>query len=336
MKKRLLRRRTLLKKDITWSSYFEDEERFADFVNCFGCNGVQYVQEKDVHTEDTKGSFMVQKDAFSKMRDVVRRVVFGVNFCIIGIENQEVIDYAYPLRELTYTVANYEKQRRKIARKVKKLPQSMLQRSEYFYRFRKTDRLKPTITFLLYSGLEEWDGSTDLQGMLDLTQLPEDLKDKVQNYRVNLIEIRKLSEEQISELKTDLKQVLQFIKCSQDKTAIRALLQNDTSYQKVEKDAYLVMSQYTHSEQLLQEADVQEEGGYVNMCKAIDDIYEDGVLEGQMRGRAQGREEGRAEGRNELIIKMLGKGKTVEEIADICDLEYDKVQQIQEIYLMKL
>ena len=100
--------------------------------------------------------------------------------------------------------------------------------------------------------------------------------------------------------------MLQFIKCSQDKTAIRTLLQNDTSYQKVEKDAYLVMSQYTHSEQLLQEADVQEEGGYVNMCKAIDDIYEDGVLEGQMRGRAQGREEGRAEGRNELIIKMLG------------------------------
>ena len=328
MKKRLLRRRTLLKKDITWSSYFEDEERFADFVNCFGCNGVQYVQEKDVHTEDAKGYFMVRKDAFSKMRDVVRRVAFGVNFCIIGIENQEVIDYAYPLRELTYTVANYEKQRRKIARKVKKLPQSMLQRSEYFYRFRKTDRLKPTITFLLYSGLEEWDGSTDLQGMLDLTQLPEDLKDKVQNYRVNLIEIRKLSEEQISELKTDLKQVLQFIKCSQDKTAIRVLLQNDTSYQKVEKDAYLVMSQYTHSLQLLQEADVQEEGGYVNMCKAIDDIYEDGKIEG--------RAEGRLEGRNELIIKMLGKGKSVEEIADICDLEYDKVKQIQETYLMKL
>ena len=332
MKKRLLRRRTLLKKDITWSSYFEDEERFADFVNCFGCNGVQYVQEKDVHTEDAKGYFMVRKDAFSKMRDVVRRVAFGVNFCIIGIENQEVIDYAYPLRELTYTVANYEKQRRKIARKVKKLPKALLQGSEYLYRFRKTDRLKPTITFLLYSGLEEWDGSTDLQGMLDLTQLPADLKDKVQNYRVNLIEIRKLSEEQISELKTDLKQVLQFIKCSQDKTAIRALLKNDRSYQKVEKDAYLVMSQYTHSEQLLQEAEVQEEGGYINMCKAIDDIYEDGVLEGQMRGRAQGREEGR----NELIKKMLGKGKSVEEIADICDLEYEKVQQVQEKYLMKL
>ena len=175
----------------------------------------------------------------------------------------------------------------------------------------------------MYSGLEEWDGSTDLQGMLDLTQLPADLKDKVQNYRVNLIEIRKLSEEQISKLKTDLKQVLQFIKCSQDKTAIRALLKNDTSYQKVEKDAYLVMSQYTHSEQLLQEAEVQEEGGYINMCKAIDDIYEDGKIEG------------RAQERQELIIRLLGKGKSVEEIADICDFEYEKVQQIQKKQLRK-
>ena len=313
-----------MKKDITWSSYFEDDERFADFVNCFGCNGVQYVKEKDVHIEDTKGYFMVRKDTFSKMRDVVRRVAFGVNFCIIGIENQEVIDYAYSLREMVYSVANYEKQRRKIARKVKKLPKALLQRSEYLYRFRKTDRLKPTITFLLYSGLEEWDGSTDLQGMLDLAQLPEDLKDKVQNYRVNLIEIRKLREKQISELKTDLKQVLQFIKCSQDKTAIRALLKNDTSYQKVEKDAYLVMSQYTHSEQLLQEAEVQEEGGYVNMCKAIDDIYEEGKIEG------------RAQEREELIIRLLGKGKSVEEISDICDFEYEKVQQIQKKQLMKL
>lgn len=76
------------------------------------------------------------------------------------------------------------------------------------------------------------------------------------------------------------------------------------------------------------------------MCKAIDDIYEDGVLEGHMRGRAQGREEGRAEGRaqerEELIIRLLGKGKSVEEIADICDFEYEKVQQIQKKQLMKL
>ena len=101
-------------------------------------------------------------------------------------------------------------------------------------------------------------------------------------------------------------------------------------------NAYLVMNQYTHSEQLLQEADVQEEGGYVNMCKAIDDIYEDGILEGQMRGRAQGREEGRIQEREELIIRLLGKGKSVEEIADICDFEYEKVQQIQKKQLMKL
>ena len=60
------------------------------------------------------------------------------------------------------------------------------------------------------------------------------------------------------------------------------------------------------------------------MCRAIEEM------------RNQEREEGRLEGRNELIIKMLDKGKSVEEIADICDLEYEKVQQVQEKYLMKL
>ena len=74
-----------MKKDVVWSSYFEDEERFADFVNCFGCDGVQYVQQKDVLPEDSNGHYKVWGDVFSKMRDVVRRVAFGVNFCIIGI-----------------------------------------------------------------------------------------------------------------------------------------------------------------------------------------------------------------------------------------------------------
>ena len=63
------------------------------------------------------------------------------------------------------------------------------------------------------------------------------------------------------------------------------------------------------------------------MCKAIDDIYEDGKIEGRAEGRAQERQE--------LIIRLLGKGKSVEEIADICDFEYEKVQQIQKKQLRK-
>ena len=38
---------------------------------------------------------------------------------------------------------------------------------------------------------------------------------------------------------------------------------------------------------------------------------------------------GRLEERNELIEKMLSKGKTPEEIADFCDIDLDKIKNVQ-------
>ena len=40
------------------------------------------------------------------------------------------------------------------------------------------------------------------------------------------------------------------------------------------------------------------------------------------------------EGRVELIEKMLGKGKSAEDIADLCDLELEEVQQVAEGMLL--
>ena len=77
---------------------------------------------------------------------------------------------------------------------------------------------------------------------------------------------------------------------------------------------FQVMSNYTHAEQLIKQTEEHEEGECYNMCKAIDDLIEDG----------------RMEGRVELIEKMLGKGKSAEDIADLCDLELEEVQQIAE------
>lgn len=192
-----------MKKDVVWSSHFEDEERFADFVNCFGC-----------------------------------------------------------------------------------------------------------------------DGGLDLYGLLDFTDLPDALKNKVQNYSVNLIEIRKLSDEQLSELKTDLKQVLSFIKCSENKDALYRLIKSDAAYQTIDQEAFQVMSNYTHADQLIKQTEEHEEGERYNMCKAIDDLIEDGRMEGRMEGRV------------ELIEKMLGKGKSAEDIADLCDLELEEVQQVAEGMLL--
>ena len=74
------------------------------------------------------------------------------------------------------------------------------------------------------------------------------------------------------------------------------------------------------------------------MWKAIDDLIEDGRMEGRMEGERKGRMEGERMGRTaarvELIEKMLGKGKSAEDIADLCDLELEEVQQVAEGMLL--
>jgi hypothetical protein len=68
---------------------------------------------------------------------------------------QENMDYEYPLRDLKYETAEYDRQLRKIAKTVRK-NRVGLSPGEYLYGFRKSDKLKPVVTFVLYSGEEPW------------------------------------------------------------------------------------------------------------------------------------------------------------------------------------
>lgn len=95
-----------MEKDISWRDYFADARRFADLVNIHGCGGEQLIAEGDVQEENPRLSFRLWLNqrwrGVTKVRDEVRRVVFGTNIAVVGLENQEVVDYAYPLREMGY------------------------------------------------------------------------------------------------------------------------------------------------------------------------------------------------------------------------------------------
>ncbi len=114
--------------------------------------------EKDLQELDTRvrlGDFRKQRRRQKRKktlyRDMVRKTPFGVNFAIIGIENQEEIDYSLVLRVLCYDVGEYEKQAAQIRKDVRKNREG-LSGGEYVYGFKKSSRLLPTITFVLYYG----------------------------------------------------------------------------------------------------------------------------------------------------------------------------------------
>lgn len=77
-------------KDISLVRYFEDQDRFVDLINGFIFKGKQIVSGKDILEMDSRvtGTFgrLKKRIMVQKYRDCVRKIVFGTNFVIIGIE----------------------------------------------------------------------------------------------------------------------------------------------------------------------------------------------------------------------------------------------------------
>lgn len=172
-------------KDVEWKTYYGQNHRYADIINGIGCGGVQLVKDTDLQEVDVTSG--------KRSRDLMRKTAFGVNFLFVGIENQDVIDYGFPFRNMHYDVLQYHKQMEEIRKKVK-ASKEKLTNGEYLYGFRESDKLHPVVTFVLYSGKEPWDGPKCLHDMLDFSEIPDKLKSMIADYQVNIIDIRRLKD----------------------------------------------------------------------------------------------------------------------------------------------
>ena len=330
-----------MKKDSSWKSFFSDDERFADCINGYGCGGKQVLTGSDLQEMDSQTGYFPgtsPRNAFLpgkrsgkvKYRDLVRKAAFGMNFAIIGIENQECIDYTFPVRNMTYDSGEYEKQIAKMRKKMRE-ERSLGNHGEYLYGFHKDSRLYPVVTFILYSGEEEWDGPRTLHEMLDFAGIPESLRSMVQDYQINLIEIRRLTD--TSMFKTDLRQVFDFIRCSHDKKELKKLIESDPAFQNMEEDAFDVMVQYGKAAEMVGIKDEFRKDGRIDMCKGLADWIAEEREAGMEAGMEAGKEIGLREGdevkTRRVIINMLNRGMSDEDIMAVAECDRTLIDEIR-------
>ena len=349
-----------MEKDFDWGVFFEDAERFADFVNCEGFQGKEVVKASQVRDADPRlymkpdqkdGSFKKERPGsggrkssgrgkekkLTRIRDSVRKVVLGTNFVIVDVEEQEILDYSYPLRNMGYVYGEYERQADRIRdrnrRKARRGEDEGKEHrddpgensredaetaGEFLYHFRREDRLQPTIVFLLYSGKEEWTGPTDIYGMLDMENIPQELKSRIQNHRINLVDIHRMTEEQLSAYRSDVGKVFRLIRYSGEKEQLSRLVETDEYYENMPQDAYSVAANYINAVELKNINRYRTETGGYRMCTAIRELIVDG----------------RAEGERRLLVKQacrkLRRQKTQEEIAEELEEEPEVIRAILE------
>lgn len=182
-----------LKPDTILKNYWNDNEQFADFFNAVLFEGKRVIKPDDLEDIDTEESSVLEHrnyaESIQASRDNIkickRSNDYGVNLFMLGLESQEHIHYAMPLRVMGYDYGIYKKQYDQNARKYKS--SDGLEQDEYLSGMKKTDKFIPVITVVVYYGLKPWDGATSLYGMLDI---PDEMKRFINDYKTILVEAK--------------------------------------------------------------------------------------------------------------------------------------------------
>lgn len=180
-----------VKADTILKNFWKNNERFADLFNAALFDGEPVLKAEDLSEVDTDVSSLLKfnshAETVQKVLDVVKKIAYGVDFVIWGLESQQKIHYAMPLRHMIGDAFSYLKEYNEIAKGNRK-DKNFSSSDEFLSNFKKTDRLHPMITLCVYYGDTDWDGPLCLTDMLEI---PDKIKPLVSDYKMNLVELKK-------------------------------------------------------------------------------------------------------------------------------------------------
>ena len=189
-------------KDILLKDYFTPDV-FADAINAILYDGKSVVTPEKMRAIDIETQHVEEKDGDTKadvrFRDLAKIVeVDDAIYCLFAIEHQSVEDYTMPLRIMEYDVREY-------LRQVKSNKGVQVQ-------------IKPIITIVMYWKADKWNQPLSVKDMFDkktVKWLEENgLGGYIQDYRMHLFEPCAAKEEKLEKFKTELKDVIAYVKYS--------------------------------------------------------------------------------------------------------------------------
>lgn len=305
-----------IKTDTILKNFWRDNTRFADLFNAVLFDGNSVIKPDELEEADTDISSIIKfnghAETLQKILDVVKKSALGIDFVILGLENQQHVHLGMPLRLMVGDALGYLKEYEEIVKR-NKGEKAWESTEEFLSGFRKEDRLHPMVTICVYYGEEMWDGPMSLTDMLNI---PEELRAIVNDYRMNLIQVRE--SEQLKFQNRDVHTVFE---------VSRNIFKKD--YEKIE-DIYrereidselgLVIGAITESKELIAHA-LERKGGRMNMCTALEELKKEGIEQGIERGIGQGIEKGK-------ILARYEDGMSPEEIACRMGLPLKKVEEV--------
>ncbi len=253
---------------------------FADMFNKFLYHGKQVIRPESLTEMDTTEIAVPYGDGKAglptqKYRDVLKLMMTDGNvaYCILGCEDQSAIHYAMPVKNMLYDSMQLAQQVTKAAKSHRQEREHKPSSGEFLGGFHKTDRLIPVVTLVIYWGPDRWDGPLTLKEMY--AAVDDSIMQYVPDYKINLIAPEQMTDEEIKEFQTNLKEVMLYIKYSKNKAKLQEVTQADKNFQSLDRQAAEVINVTTNSK--LKYPEGKEK---IDMCVALEEMRTESEIKG--------------------------------------------------------
>lgn len=326
----MAKKKQRLKPDTVLKNYWSDNERFADLFNAVLFKGRQTIHPDELEAVDTGDASVMEHRDYAERIEAFRDNIkirkkstrLGVVFVMLGLENQECIHYAMPMRIMGYDYSSYKKQYDSNAGKYKTA--AGMSEAEYLSRMKRTDKFIPVITIVVYYGEQPWDGATSLHGMLNI---PEEMKSFVNDYKMRLVEAR---ENKLILHNVNNKDLFNLLEILLDKgeTSSKTREKATRYVQEHNVDKTVVMTAAGATNRMLDYNALTRKGG-ADMCT----VFEETWMEGKMEGKIEGKIEGEAKGIVETGFAFGGSANDIlERLQSKLNVPLQKAQEYLEIF----
>ena len=287
-------------KDITQKNFEAYNDVFSDIVNGTLFDGREVIKPEALVDAVAKSQYKADDNVIHEQeRDVAKYWTDKncyIRLALLGVENQLAIDMDMPLRVIGYDGSSYrdEMNQDKIVIDEATGKKHKIRHERY-----------PVITIVLYFGKTPWKKPLSLY---DVLKISDELKPFVNDYKINLIDVPRLTGEQVEKFTSDFQIIADYfvqLNESNDYVPKEKTIKHADSFLKLmsvltQDDKYVEMGKkFSH-----------EMEGF-NMCKVLDRAEARGEARGQAIGEARGKAIGEAMG--EARGKTIGAlNKTVE------------------------
>ena len=259
--------------DTTCKQLLRDGKCFAELCNALYFHGRQVIKLENLISQENDVSTLIGKEALpmetKRYRDIVRKASINGDYMIIGVEHQSTLD-----KNMIIRILNYDAQL-------------------YINQVESGKEVRPVGSFVFYTGDKEWTYPKSLKESL---KIPPEMEDYINDWKLPVLELKKMDPQILKS-----KRLKEIVEISQ------SMLKGD--FEKLRTNRMICVVNYKMAA-ILTPTDIKEEdlpkGDEINMCKAMDQLFQRMRNEGEVLGIEKGETIGIEKTLKELLKVKLG------------------------------